>query len=300
MFAAFVPSKPRRRKPGLPSNGAASGFPETPRLSDAQQAVLAMAAILFRVEAEAAGRFRVVRDAAALQHCIEQGVLAAVLHIEGAEAIDPELTALEVFYQAGLRSLGPVWSRPNSFGHGVPFRFPSSPDTGPGLTEHGRALVRACNQLGIVIDLSHITAQGFWDVARLSQAPLVATHSNAHAICPVSRNLTDAQLHAIRETDGMVGLNFAVCFLREDGENSANTPLATLVRHLDHLIEQAGEDRVGLGSDFDGATVPQEIGDVAGLPRLIEALRQHGYDQPLIEKICWRNWLRVLAKTWRA
>src|SRR5439155_17471941 len=151
--------------------------------------------------------------------------LAAIMHIEGAEAIDPDLDSLEVFYQAGLRSLGPVWSRPNAFGEGVPFRFPGSPDTGPGLTPKGRELVRACNRLGILIDLSHLNEQGFWDVARLSAAPLVATHSCAHALCASSRNLTDKQLDAIKESDGMVGLNFAVCFLREDGANDADTPI---------------------------------------------------------------------------
>jgi membrane dipeptidase len=146
-------------------------------------------------------------------------VLATILHFEGAEAIDPQLNALEVFYQAGLRSLGLVWSRPTAFGHGVPFAFPHSPDTGPGLTDAGKQLVRACNRLGIMIDLSHLNEQGFWDVAELTNAPLVATHSNAHALCASSRNLTDKQLDAIKESDGMVGLNFAVCFLREDGAN---------------------------------------------------------------------------------
>ena len=98
---------------------------------------------------------------------------------------------LDVLHAAGLRSLGPVWSRPNMFGHGVPFRCPSSPDTGPGLTDLGKALIGACNRLRILIDLSHLNERGFWDVAEISNAPLVATHSNAHAVSPHSRNLTD-------------------------------------------------------------------------------------------------------------
>ena len=126
-------------------------------------------------------------------------MLAAVLHIEGAEAIDANFELLDVLYAAGLRSLGPVWSRPNAFGHGVPFRCPSSPDTGPGLTDLGKALIGACNRLRILIDLSHLNERGFWDVAAISNAPLVATHSNAHAISPHSRNLTDRQLAAIRQ-----------------------------------------------------------------------------------------------------
>ncbi|MEY8840506.1 dipeptidase, partial [Cribrihabitans sp. XS_ASV171] len=119
------------------------------------------------------------------------GRMAAIFHIEGAEAIDPDLHMLDVFHAAGLRSLGPVWSRPTLYGHGVPFRFPSGPDTGAGLTDLGLRLVRRCNELGIMLDLSHLNEAGFWDVARQSSAPLVASHSNAHAICPHSRNLTD-------------------------------------------------------------------------------------------------------------
>jgi membrane dipeptidase len=230
--------------------------------------------------------------------CLESGTLGAILHFEGAEPIDPALESLELFYQAGLRSLGIVWSRPNAFGHGVPFAFPRTPDTGPGLTDAGKELVRACNRKKIMIDLSHLNEQGFWDVARLSDAPLVATHSNAHALCPSSRNLTDKQLDAIKESDGMVGLNFAVSFLREDGHNSPDTPLAVLVRHVAYLVDRLGIERVGLGSDFDGATIPQAIGDAAGLPALIAALAEHGFGPDELQKLAYANWLRLLRKTW--
>jgi membrane dipeptidase len=299
MFATFVPSEKRRSR-RTQGNGIEPVFPETPSLPDAQAVTLAMAATLFRIEALAEGGFKVVRRAEELRDCLARGVMAASWHIEGAEAIDAKLDALEVFYQGGLRSLGLVWSRPNIFGHGVPFRFPCSPDTGPGLTDLGRALVKACNQLGILIDLSHLNEQGFWDVARLSDAPLVATHSNAHALCPTARNLTDAQLRAIRESDGMVGLNFAVGFLRPDGTDRADTGLDVMVSHIDYLIEQLGEDRVGFGSDFDGATMPREIGDAAGLQHLVEALRAHGYNDALLRKLGHENWLRVLIRTWKS
>jgi membrane dipeptidase len=259
-----------------------------------------MAAILFRLEAESDGQLKVVRTARELSKCLKSGTMAAIMHFEGAEAIDPDLDALEVFYQAGLRSLGPVWSRPNVFAEGVPFRFPHSPDTGPGLTGAGKALVTACNQLGILIDLSHLNEKGFWDVARISTAPLVATHSNAHALCPTTRNLTDKQLDAIAESDGMVGLNFGTGFLREDGKTNPNTPIETMVRHIDYLVERTGIDRVGLGSDFDGATMPKEIGDAAGLPKLISALHDAGYDDAALRKLAHENWVRVLRKTWRA
>jgi membrane dipeptidase len=260
---------------------------------------MAMSALLFRLEARAAGQMKVVRDAGELETCLSSGVLAAIMHFEGAEPIDPGLDSLEVFYRAGLRSLGPVWSRPNAFGNGVPFAFPGSPDTGPGLTPEGRELVRACNRLGILVDLSHLNERGFWDVAGLSTAPLVATHSNAHALCPSTRNLTDKQLDAIKESDGMVGVNLAVAFLREDGKNDANTPVEVIVRHIDYLVDRLGIDQVGFGSDFDGATISREIGDAAGLPVIMSALRKRGYDDAALRKLAHENWLRVLRKTWR-
>lgn len=298
IFACFTPSPKDRQKILRTPSGYEEGFPPTPDQADALTTTLALAADLFRIEALSGGAFKVARSAAQIETCIETGIIAGTLHIEGAEAIDTEFHALEVLHQAGLRSIGPVWSRPNAFGAGVPFKFPSGPDIGPGLTDAGKALIRACNRLGIMIDLSHLNEKGFWDVQALSDAPLVASHSNAHAICPVSRNLTDRQLHAIRESGGLVGLNYAVCFLREDGENNAGTPIETMLRHLDYLIEHVGEDGVGLGSDFDGATIPKAIGTAAGLPRLVEAMRAHGYGEPLVEKIAYRNWLRVLAASW--
>ena len=303
-FAVYVPADPSESKPDrtdLPSTGLFEmPLPPPLSLAYAQRVAFAMAALLFRTEAESQGQLKVVRTADELAACLRDGVLATILHFEGAEAIDPELNALEVFYQAGLRSLGLVWSRPTAFGHGVPFAFPHSPDTGPGLTAAGKQLVRACNRLGIMIDLSHLNEQGFWDVAKLSAAPLVATHSNAHVLCASSRNLTDKQLDAIKESDGMVGLNFAVCFLREDGANDADTPIDVMVRQIDYLAERVGIDRVGFGSDFDGAKIPRELGDVAGMPKLIATLRAHGFDDAALRKIAHENWLRVLRKTWRA
>lgn len=264
--------------------------------SEAVQVVMAQASILFELEAQ--GALVVCRNAGDIRRALDTGKMAAIFHIEGAEAIDPDFHTLDVLYQAGLRSIGPVWSRPTLFGHGVPFRYPSTGDIGPGLTEHGKRLVRRCDEMKIMLDLSHLNEAGFWDVAGLSTRPLVATHSNAHAICPHSRNLTDRQLAAIRESDGMVGLNFAVAFLREDGRMLADVPLEQMLKHLDHLIEHLGEDRVGFGSDYDGAVVPEELTTCATLPALRHAMASHGYNDALMAKLCHENWLRVLKKTW--
>ena len=297
-FAVWAPNEQRLAPDSMPDTSK----PFTPPAVDfkfAQSVALRMTADLFRLEAESEGQVKVVRSADELQSCIESGVFAAILHFEGAEAIDADLDALEVLYRAGLRSLGIVWSRPTIFAHGVPIAFPSTPDIGPGLTEAGERLVKRCNQLGILIDLSHINEKGFWDVAALSDAPLVATHSNVHAICPISRNLTDAQLDAIKASDGMVGLNFATGFLNEDGAWDSDRPLDVMLRHLDYLVERLGETRVGLGSDYDGARVPDAVGDVSKLPNLIAALEAAGYGEALLKKLTHENWLRVLRKTWR-
>jgi membrane dipeptidase len=228
----------------------------------------------------------------------QSGRVTAILHLEGAEPLAPDLSDLDEWHERGLRSVGLVWSRANAFAEGVPFRFPSSPDTGPGLTHAGRGLVRACNERGIVVDLSHLNEAGFWDVARLSSAPLVATHSNAHALCASSRNLTDSQLAAIGASGGVVGINFAVSFLREDGGQVAATPLEEIVRHAAYVAGRIGVDHVAFGSDFDGALVADALGGIAGLPKLVDALRTGGFDDEAVAKITHRNWLRLLRDTW--
>ncbi|WP_062560724.1 dipeptidase [Paracoccus aminovorans] len=237
--------------------------------------------------------------AADLRASIAAGRIAAILHIEGAEPI-PDLDALHVWHAMGLRSLGPVWSRPTAYGHGVPFAFPSSPDTGPGLTDLGRELVKECNQLRIMLDLSHLNEKGFDDVARLSDAPLVASHSCAHAVAPSSRNLTDRQLQVIAESRGLVGLNFAVGFLHPEGRRDPMHGFEIMLRHLDHLLAHLGEDGVALGSDFDGADMPADLADAAALQNLVQAMLEHGYGRELVEKIAWKNWLNLLERTWGA
>src|SRR5262249_1297258 len=155
-FAVFVPETLEEGLPPADWDFATAPLAASVELGWAQQFAIGMSALLFRLEEESNGQLKVVRTADELAGCIQSDVMAALLHFEGAEAIDTDLGALEVFYKAGLRSLGPVWSRANAFGEGVPFRFPCSPDTGPGLTDAGRALVSRCNSLGIMVDLSHI------------------------------------------------------------------------------------------------------------------------------------------------
>jgi membrane dipeptidase len=283
-FALYVPSL----KPQDPPGGASYALPLPDPIPTEEAA---------RVADEMYEIFRSLPvELATSPDDFRDGRVAAILHIEGAEPIEPDLSNLAEWHERGLRSLGPVWSRANAFAEGVPFRFPASPDTGPGLTAAGQRLVRRCNELGILVDLSHLNEAGFWDVARLSTAPLVATHSNAHTLCPSTRNLTDEQLSAIGATGGVVGINFAVSFLREDGHNDAETPLSEIVRHADYIAERIGIDHVAFGSDFDGALVSEHLDGIAGLPKLVDEFRRADWDEDAIAKLTHRNWLRVFGE----
>jgi membrane dipeptidase len=298
IFAVFTPSARARKRP-LPRNDGVLEFPHAPPVGHAKAAAHASATAgrLFALERAAA--VRVARRIADLDAAREDdGPPVAVLHLEGAEAIDEGLEAIETWYQAGLRSLGPVWSRPNAFGHGVPFIFPSSPDIGPGLTTAGHALVRRCAEVGILVDLSHLNEAGFWDVARLDTGPLVASHSGVHSLCAASRNLTDAQLDAIGASGGLVGIVFACPFLRADFADNADTPLELIAEHARYVAERIGVEHVALGSDFDGATIPTLLGDVAGMPRLLTAFADAGFTPGETTAIAWENWRRVLVECW--
>lgn len=322
-FAVFVPDPTRLTETEMVAlEGLLGSDPDDlilvnehgPTLAYAQQLAMAEIAALLRIETGDGTPYRrkkkrlVVRDdwdtvtpvitARDLREQIENDEFSAILHFEGAEMIDTNFNALETFYEAGLRSLGIVWSRSNAFGHGVPFGFPSSPDTGPGLTSAGKALVKACNELGIMVDVSHLNEAGFWDVVDATSKPVVASHSNAHAICKSSRNLTDKQLAAIRDSDGLVGLNFNVPFLRPDGGRDASMPLDVMADHIDYLVDRVGLERVALGSDFDGALMPDDLSDASKLPNLMDTLRQRGYDDEALKKIGYLNWIRVLELTW--
>ena len=285
-FALFVPSPPPAEIPEIPYAMPLDDpipYEEAARIAAELYDTLCDLPVN---RAESVGDFR-------------EGDIAAIVHLEGADALAPDLSDLEAWYERGLRSVGIVWSRPNAFAEGVPFAFPGSPDTGPGLTDAGRALVAACNRLGVLVDLSHLNEAGFWDVARISEAPLVATHSNAHALCASSRNLTDRQLDAVRGSGGVVGVNFAVNFLREDGDQVPDTPIGEILRHVDYLADRMGIDHVAFGSDFDGAVVPDAVGGVGGFPAITDALAEAGYDEESVAKVAHGNWLRVLGETWR-
>jgi membrane dipeptidase len=302
IFAVFTPSDDDDDHVVVPRSDGVTEFAYALPVSVERAAAYATAAAGRLVALERVGHVRLARAVADLDRAHGgDGPPVAVLHLEGGEAIDPGLEALELWYEAGLRSLGPVWSRANAFAHGVPFISPSSPDHGPGLTEAGKALVRRCAELGILVDVSHLNEAGFWDLAGLDAGPIVASHSGAHALCAASRNLTDEQLDAIGRSGGLVGIVFACPFLRPDFADDPDTPVELIAQHARYAADRIGVEHVALGSDFDGATIPAELGGVQGLPALLEVLRSvGGFTDAELDAIAWGNWRRVLGEWWGA
>jgi len=246
-------------------------------------------------------KLRIVRQYSDLEKCIWGEYLAMIMHIEGAEAIDPRFRKLEEYYERGLRSLGLVWSRPNIFGEGIPFRYPSNSDTGPGLTADGRRLVGACNEMGIMIDMAHLNERGFRDVQKLSNRPLVVTHGAVHALCPSSRNISDFEIDAIADSGGVLGIFFEPINIKlqmsADSGFMNDVELEAIVKHFEYVVHRVGIDFVAMGSDFDGAEMPGVLRDVSCLPKLLNAFSEKGYSKDDIEKIAYKNWLRVLGDT---
>jgi membrane dipeptidase len=246
------------------------------------------------LELERTGALVVARRVADLERALAGGPLTAILHLEGAEPLDPELTRLEPLVARGLRSIGLTWSRPNAFASGVPWLGDDENDAG--LTPAGRSLVRACNDLGVLVDLSHLNAAGFADVAALSRAPLVATHSPLQALRPGPRGLTDEQLRAIAASGGIVGIPLVAELLRSDSAFDSHTPLSVFAEHVEHAVSVIGVDHVAIGSDLDGGALLEEVGDAAGLQRALDVL---GWSESELRKLAHANWLRVLRATWQ-
>lgn len=220
------------------------------------------------------------------------GKVAAVLAIEGGEAIDGDLAALRMLHRLGVRSFGLVWNQRNLLADGIGERR-----THGGLTTLGVEAVREMNRLGMVVDVSHLNDEGFWDVIETSTSPIMASHSNSRAICDHPRNLTDDQIRALAKNGGVMGMNFCPAFVRSEGPVTVDH----LIDHIDHIVDLVGFDHVGLGSDFDGINdVPQGLEDVSRLPNLTRRLVERGYSEENIRKILGGNHLRVLKAVWRA
>lgn len=224
---------------------------------------------------------RQVRTSAELEETLSRGLRGAVLSVEGGAALAGRLENLDRLWEAGVRMMTLTWNGVNEIGSGS--------DSRQGLTAFGREAVARMEELGMMVDVSHLNDTGFWEVAKLAKRPFLASHSDSRAVRAHSRNLTDQQFMAIRDAGGIVGINFCGAFLVEsEGWTSRVTP-EQLMAHVLHFLDLHGEDTVALGSDFDGATVPDFIGDVTGLATLREVMLAAGLGEELTDKICFKN-----------
>ncbi|MCR2805090.1 dipeptidase [Paenibacillus soyae] len=185
---------------------------------------------------------RHIRSTADLEACMNQGLTGALLSLEGAGGLQGKLSALRLMHRLGVRAIGFTWNDANWAADGA------MEPRGGGLTKQGAAFVKACNELGIIIDVSHLSERAFWDVAALSEKPIIASHSNAKALCDHPRNLSDLQIQAIFESGGVVGVTFVPMFLRADG----HAKIEDVLNHMEHFCSLGGEEHVMIGSDFDG------------------------------------------------
>lgn len=230
-----------------------------------------------------------VRSAAEMDKAIEAGKIAAFLTVEEGGVCGSSIERLHELYQMGVRLITLTWNFENSIG------YPNSDNRqimNSGLKPFGLEFVDEMQRLGMLIDVSHLSDGGFWDVAHRAKKPFVASHSNARALCPHRRNLIDEQLKAIAEKGGIVGINFYPAFLGEDKIGRVEQ----IIEHIRHIKRVAGIETLALGSDFDGFFAPCEIDSSADLPKLIPALEQAGFTGGEIEKICFENALRVIRE----
>ncbi|WP_238455550.1 dipeptidase [Desulfolucanica intricata] len=231
-----------------------------------------------------------VKNAESIYKVIEEGKIAALLTIEGGEALMGELYNLRMLYRIGVRGLTLTWNGRNELADGVGEQY-----TGGGLTGFGKAVVQEMNRLGMIIDVSHISERGFWDVLDLSSTAVIASHSNCKNICDHPRNLTDAQIVALAQKGGVVGLSFVPQFI-----SSTHGDLDKFLNHVDHIACLAGVDCIGLGSDFDGIdNVAKGLEDGTKLPDITEGLLKRGYREEDIKKILGGNLLRVISNILR-
>lgn len=221
-----------------------------------------------------------------LENTVQSGRIAAVLTVEEGGVLKGNLANLRLLHRLGVRLITLTWNYPNEIG------FPNI--TGEfrdkGLTPFGEAVVTEMNRLGMIIDVSHLSDQGFYDVAKLSKHPFIASHSNARQMTNHARNLTDEMIKVLAERGGVTGINFAKQFLG----TAPMSRVEDMIRHIRHIYQIGGIDVIALGSDFDGISCDLEIKDMSQIKKLIDALEKAGFDADEIEKICWKNALRVL------
>ena len=284
----------------------------------------------------------ITRNYRELKQAIRNKKLAAMFGVEGGHMIEDNLDNLNKLYERGTRYMTLTWNNSTSWATSAMYETSTPPQPSPdgvgerkkGLTDFGKQVVKRMNELGMIVDLSHVGEQTFWDAINTTTKPVIASHSNAYALCPVFRNLKDEQIKAVGKNGGVIDLNFYSGFVDSTFRNkevkfallhakeldslkktgvqqeyaltiisekyasevqTARPPLSMLLDHLDYIVKLAGVDHVGIGSDFDGiSSPPQQLDDVTSYPLITKALLERGYSKKEVTKILGGNILRVL------
>lgn len=269
---------PKLRQAGVLLQCFAIWIPESvndPRMND-----LLTGIELFRERIVAQAGMRAIRTADDLVQAVKDGHPSAMLTVEGADALNGSMDHLRTLFQLGVRCLGITWNYANWAADGV-----AEPRNG-GFTIKGQKLVKECNKLGIIMDVSHLSERGFWELGELSEKPFIASHSNVIELCGHRRNLNKRQIASIAERGGVIGINFYPPFVRSDDAATIDD----VVRHIETVCEWGGVRAAALGSDFDGISSKIErLKDPGGYTNLIEALTKR-YSDEQVERILFRNW----------
>lgn len=287
---------------------------------------------LYAVQKRNPGKMSIVTSSKELMQAVKARKLAAMIGVEGGHMIEDRLDYLDSLFNRGARYLTLTWNNSTSWASSAADE--SKGRQPKGLNQFGKEVVKHMNQLGMLVDLSHVGEQTFWDAIQTTTQPVIVSHSCAHALCPVSRNLTDDQIKAVGRNGGVIHLNFFSGFLdssffkknrdfrrkhRAEADSlfasgkDTNTvtellaekyakdaqqlraPFSLLFDHLDHIVQLIGTEHVGLGSDFDGITsTPQKLNDVTDFPLITQELLRRGYTQEQIKGILGGNFLRLL------
>lgn len=215
--------------------------------------------------------------------CSASGV-CVLLGIEGGEGISGSIKRLRELFNKGLRLLTLTWNHQNEIAG-------TSAEKGKGLTQFGFEVLEECEKLGIMVDVSHLSEQGFYDVAANATKPFIASHSNSRALCPNTRNITDDQFCTLISSGGAAGINLYSEFLGE------NADINTVISHIEHFCALGGKYNIGIGSDFDGMDkLPREIGGTEDLFKIADALATLNYDDELIDCIFYKNMEKIFMQ----
>lgn len=244
--------------------------------------------LLYREIEENSQHISLIKNYYDLDKNRKEGKKSVLLALEGGEPLTNDIAVLRMLYKLGLRCITLTWNHRNNIADGV-----AETITGGGLTNFGREVVKEMNRLGIIVDVSHISEKGFWDVIDLTTKPIIASHSCAYNLCGHIRNLKDEQIKAIARLNGVIGINYCTSFLEDDPSKAT---VKSIVNHIEYMAEVGGIDCVGLGSDFDGAQVPKDVSDISQIYKIKDEMVKRGFTEVDINKVMGNNFVRVIKE----